>query len=115
MFQNLILLTFIVFTCFQCAVGADFHPLLEDDIDIWLSNKTQVANQMIYNSISMKDAAPGAVVASTQVTPPVYVHFFISQSYYYHWVRDSAITMNYLIGLYTSGTLSYLFSFLIII
>lgn len=58
----------------------------------WLNSKVLFAHEKIFVNISPPDGLPGSVIAARQThTEP---------DYYYHWVRDAALTMQALIESY---------------
>ncbi len=71
------------------AVGGDFEH--------WLKHQEVISTQRMLANVSPADAAPGAVVASPEKYAP---------NYYFHWVRDAALTMDTVLALYkvSSGT-----------
>ncbi len=71
-------------------------PKKPSDFDHWLRFQEQVAIHSLLANVSPKDAKPGVIVASPQRENP---------NYYYHWLRDAAVTVQTLIDLYerTSG------------
>ena len=76
-----LLLGFVV----QSAWAAD--PTLE----AWIENETEVAKKKLIKNTSPPDGADGVVVASPSRANP---------DYYYHWIRDAALTMNVVFMLY---------------
>jgi glucoamylase len=60
-------------------------------LDDWIDFESTVSSAKLLESVSRNDAAPGAVIASPSHSTP---------DYYYHWVRDGAITMNVLVNMY---------------
>jgi glucoamylase len=58
---------------------------------LWLSSKTNFSINKILENISPADGLPGSVIASPSRSAP---------DYYYHWVRDAALTMTALIDTY---------------
>lgn len=66
------------------------HPPLVRS-DVWLERELPLSLHRIFKNVSPSDARPGAVVAAqTRYNP----------NYYYHWVRDAALTMEALISHY---------------
>lgn len=58
----------------------------------WLNSKAPLAHDKIFANISPPDGLPGAVIAARRTN--------VEPDYYYHWVRDAAITMQSLIDSY---------------
>lgn len=80
----LVLLTY--FAAAAPSVVAD-DPALE----AWITTETGVAKQRLFANISPPDCAAGTVVASPSKVHP---------DYFYHWVRDGALTMDEVVSLY---------------
>jgi len=66
------------------------------NLDKWLQQQEQIAADSLLANVAggrnAPDAAPGSVIASPSKEHP---------NYYFQWVRDAAITMQTVIGLYT--------------
>jgi glucoamylase len=60
-------------------------------LDQWIAFESPIASSKLLQSASRSDAAPGAVIASPSYDKP---------DYYYHWVRDAAISMGVVTGMY---------------
>lgn len=58
---------------------------------LWLNSKVDFSLHKIFENVSPADGLPGAVVASQSRSSP---------DYYYHWVRDAALTMISLMDVY---------------
>jgi glucoamylase len=58
----------------------------------WLHRELTIAVPKIFRNISPHDGRPGAVIAAQTRNNP---------NYYYHWVRDAALTMDALLDRYT--------------
>jgi glucoamylase len=61
---------------------------------VWLDTKSDFAVKKILENISPGDGLPGAVLAAKSRSEP---------DYYYHWVRDAALTMSALIDIYQTS------------
>ncbi len=59
--------------------------------DIWLERELAFSIPRIFRNVSPADARPGAVIAAQTRNNP---------NYYFHWVRDAALTMEALIDRY---------------
>ncbi|MDB5037587.1 MAG: hypothetical protein JWQ35_1115 [Bacteriovoracaceae bacterium] len=57
----------------------------------WFPAEQRVSIRSMFKNISRTDAAPGCVVASPSKNNP---------NYFYHWVRDAALTMNVVLEFY---------------
>ncbi len=67
---------------------AQMAPL---EFESWIQWQEQRSIERMLKNISPEDAAPGVVIASPErVSPP----------YYFHWVRDSAVTIDLVVDLY---------------
>ncbi len=62
---------------------------------LWLEEEANLSISRILNNISPSDARPGAVIAAQTRHEP---------NYYYHWVRDAALTMEAVISEYRTRT-----------
>lgn len=82
------LLLFVVAFCSSSTLlSAESAPAIK-----WLNAKARFAHEKIFANLSPPDGLPGAVLAARRTnTEP---------NYYYHWVRDAAITMQSLIESY---------------
>lgn len=69
---------------FDASSDADeaFEP---GDFESWMSVQYKRSLRYLFRNISPQGTAPGSVVASPQRSNP---------DYYYHWVRDAALTMD---------------------
>lgn len=69
------------------------RPSLGSQIPLeqWLPQETQFSIQKIFKNISPSDARRGAIVAAQTRENP---------NYYYHWVRDAALTVEALVDRY---------------
>jgi glucoamylase len=72
----------IVFLCSRTALRAE-------TLDEWLATERPTAARKLLGAIGRN----GAVVASPDETTPV-------QNYYFHWIRDGALTMNVVVTFY---------------
>ena len=61
----------------------------------WIPGEMQKATYSMFANISPQGAARGAVVASPSKDQP---------AYFYHWVRDAALTMNTVVGFFETAT-----------
>lgn len=62
-----------------------------NDLDPWISFQGQQSLSRMFANISPPGTAPGAVIASPSHQNP---------DYFFHWVRDSALTMNVVVSLF---------------
>lgn len=69
----------------------DGHGRRFEDTSTWAARQQQIAFSKIMGNISRPDAAPGSVVAAPSHSNP---------DYYFHWVRDAALTMDTVVGIY---------------
>ena len=60
------------------------QPLHADQLNNWLDHQIDVSLDSIDQAISPEDGALGSVMASPSRSKP---------NYYYHWIRDAALTM----------------------
>lgn len=66
---------------------------ISSQLSTWIDSQTGRSVNGMLDNISRPDTAKGTVVASpSKIVPP----------YYYHWVRDGALTMNAIVSLYES-------------
>jgi glucoamylase len=68
------------------------HPswaIEERTLEEWLRHQETLSQLKMRKNISPEDGALGSVIASPSKTDP---------DYYYHWVRDAALTMNVLVN-----------------
>lgn len=65
-----------------------------EDLQRWLNTEKHIAVERLMRNISPKDGARGAVIASPSRSNP---------DYYFHWVRDAALTMDAVITLYQTA------------
>jgi glucoamylase len=72
----------------------DAHGRQMQDPVAWATRQQQIAFSKILANISRTDAAPGSVVASPSHSNP---------DYYYHWVRDAALTMDTIVTAYQTS------------
>lgn len=56
----------------------------------WLNSEAQIAGSKILQNTGRSDTAPGVVIASPSKLRP---------DYYYHWIRDAALTMDVVVTL----------------
>ncbi len=75
---KLIMLNLVILTTI---VSSDAHAL---DFQEWLTAQKKVSEEQILANISPKGTLAGTVIASPSRTNP---------DYYYHWIRDAALTM----------------------
>jgi len=73
------------------------NPVALPSAEAWLETEVQVAKARINLAISQPDTERGVVIASPSRTSP---------NYYYHWVRDGALTMDVVASLLASGDTS---------
>lgn len=64
-----------------------------DGFDDWIKKQEAISTERMLWNVSPSDAAPGAVVASPEKIAP---------NYFFHWVRDAALTMETVISLWES-------------
>jgi glucoamylase len=64
------------------------------DINTWVQFETTTAAQFMMNNVSQPNTARGSVIAAPSSEP----------NYYYHWIRDGAITMDAIVTLYQQVT-----------
>src|SRR4051812_43129280 len=64
-------------------------------LDDWLKNEERISIRAVLANISPPDAVRGVVIASPQRENP---------DYYFHWVRDAALTMNVVVALHESAS-----------
>jgi glucoamylase len=83
--KSTLLLAIAVFTTFASARSRD------DGFDQWVASEQSIAVRSILQNVSPFDGLPGTVIASPEREAP---------DYYYHWVRDAALTMNTLFSLF---------------
>src|SRR6476646_6987882 len=62
-----------------------------------LDDQFQKSIQFMYQNMTQPDASPGAIVAAPSHDHP---------DYYYHWVRDAALTVQAALDLYENGQVS---------
>jgi glucoamylase len=84
-----------------CALIAFCSPLsafsaLSPTLDNWVSTQTPLSETLMLANISRPGTAPGSVVAAPAQN--------VSPDYYYHWVRDSGLTMQAVVGMYDRAT-----------
>ena len=68
-------------------------------LEQWMTNQKVISQTQILANISPHDAAPGTVIASPERN--IKPNGEDGMNYYYHWVRDAALTMNTLQSLRT--------------
>jgi len=75
------------------AVSSDLSQAQTQDdmVGRWLLNQESIAKVKLFNNISRPDTRRGVVVASPQRHNP---------DYYFLWIRDAALVMNSVLGLY---------------
>ncbi len=85
------------------------------DMGNWLEDEADgIAIHAILRNIHPQGTQPGVVVSSQSRTSPVclsmyrgivltYLFTIAVQNYYFHWVRDAAITMNNFVHYYSQG------------
>ncbi len=61
---------------------------------LWLNAKVDFSTRKILENVSPSDGLPGSVIASPSRSAP---------DYYYHWVRDAALTMISLMNVYRTS------------
>lgn len=61
----------------------------------WFTFENPIAVSHIQAAITQPNAAPGVVIASPSTVSP---------NYYYHWIRDGALTMDVVVSLLQSGS-----------
>ena len=74
-----------VFIALILFVSAPAFAKKREPLSFWLKNEKTIAVKRMFANISPKGGAVGAVAASPSKKNP---------DYWYHWVRDAAITMN---------------------
>lgn len=98
MFTRKILFT--IFSLFFCYTSVTAAKEVKDGFssrggaaspDLWLERELAFSIPRIFRNVSPSDARPGAVVAAQTRNNP---------NYYFHWVRDAALTMEALIERY---------------
>ncbi|MGZ3724648.1 MAG: glycoside hydrolase family 15 protein [Pseudobdellovibrio sp.] len=57
----------------------------------WIKSETQISENKLLQAMSQPDTAEGAVIASPSREKP---------NYYFHWVRDAALSMDAIVDLY---------------
>lgn len=60
-------------------------------VGTWLKTQERISTEKLIANISPTDGSRGAVIASPERSSP---------NYYYHWVRDAALTMDVVLDLY---------------
>ena len=65
------------------------------DIDTWIAHQTRVSQVRMYRNISPAGTVRGTILASPSKHDP---------NYYYYWVRDGALVMQSILGLYEKAT-----------
>jgi hypothetical protein len=81
------------------------------DMGNWLEDEADgIAIHAILRNIHPQGTLPGVVVSSQSRTSPVCLfpnakgpYYLRLQNYYFHWVRDAAITMNNFVHYYSQG------------
>ncbi len=73
------------------SAATPLKPAAVASLDQWLSQQEVISAQKLMANVSPSDAAPGVVVASPERNHP---------NYYFHWVRDAALTMDTVFELY---------------
>jgi glucoamylase len=64
------------------------------NLDSAIQTQTQLSKNFMLKNISRPDTSPGVVVASPSMKDP---------NYFFHWVRDAALTMDTVVQLYEKG------------
>jgi glucoamylase len=76
------------------ALGGISQALADDaKLNAWIDREAGVATTKLFANISPSGTATGVVIASPSQQDP---------NYFFHWVRDSALTMNQVMNLYES-------------
>ncbi|KAJ3079554.1 glycoside hydrolase 15 protein [Quaeritorhiza haematococci] len=65
--------------------------LLDEDISEWLQSQIPFSKDAMFANINPADTVPGIVVASPSREKP---------NYFYHWVRDAALTLDVVVNYY---------------
>ncbi|MEW6056653.1 MAG: glycoside hydrolase family 15 protein [Bdellovibrionota bacterium] len=65
------------------------------DLPQWIKRQAALSCEKILRQMSPSDGAPGAILASPSRKDP---------NYYYHWVRDAALTAEALVQVYKTAT-----------
>jgi glucoamylase len=71
--------------------SANATGMMSMGFEPWLDQQTAQSAERMLANITPNGTAPGVVVASPERVSP---------NYYYHWVRDAALTMNTVVQLY---------------
>ncbi len=67
----------------------------QGELNTWLAQESAVALSRLEMNISPLDTVPGLIIAAPSKSEP---------NYYYYWVRDGAMVMRSILGLYESST-----------
>jgi glucoamylase len=84
----LLILGFVLFS-------AQAAPTPAETTSAWAQQESQIAYARITDNISSPGTASGSVIASPSKADP---------DYYYHWTRDSALTLDALVTVYQTST-----------
>lgn len=87
--------SFISVLVFTFSASAALNPLVEPDFERWLAKQEKTSIVRMLANVSPADAVPGVVIASPERYTP---------NYYFHWVRDAALTMDVVLDLYDRTT-----------
>ncbi len=90
----LLSLSFIISTAFffTRSFAKDQRP---GNLEDWLKAKEKTSTSFMMRNISAPGTAKGSVIASPSRENP---------NYFYHWVRDAALTMDVVLSLYERAT-----------
>lgn len=83
----------VVFTLAQ-AVSWASSPYKDMPVEKWVPFQAKVARENLFKNISPQGTLPGTVLASPSKAEP---------DYYFHWVRDAALVMDSVVGLYEAA------------
>jgi glucoamylase len=84
--------------CVASALLCSIHAVWADNsaLDTWISAQTPRSTSLMLADISRPGTAKGSVVAAPLQG--------VSPDYYYHWVRDSGLTMQVVVNLYANAS-----------
>jgi len=85
----------VFWPAFVMFLGASHPAGANVSLSEWMSNTERTSLSHLYDNISPTNAARGAVIASPSKDNP---------NYYYHWIRDAAITMDVVVRQYSRAT-----------
>ena len=91
------LVSFAVVVSSLSASAAPAHSpgMMSMGFEPWLESQSSASVERLLANVSPAGTAPGVVVASPERVSP---------NYYYHWVRDAALTMNTVVELYARAS-----------